>query len=68
MGPTGTIVQRTHNNKSRSSSVGVVIRLRAGRSGYFLLTTASTAVLGSTQSSMQWVSGALSPGIKRPER
>jgi hypothetical protein len=34
----------------------------------FLFTTASTLVLGTTQPPIQWVTGALSLGIKRPGR
>jgi hypothetical protein len=53
--------------------VGTVTGLRAddwgsitGRDwGYFLLTT---AVLRPTQPPLQWVAGALNPGVKRPGR
>jgi hypothetical protein len=38
------------------------------RLGIFLFTTASRTVLGPTQPLIQWVAGALSPGIKRPGR
>jgi hypothetical protein len=34
--------------------------------GIFFFTTASRTALGPTQSSIQWVLGAISPGIKRP--
>jgi hypothetical protein len=36
--------------------------------GIFHLTTASRTVLGPTQPPIQWVSEALSLGVKRPER
>jgi hypothetical protein len=35
---------------------------------YFLVTTTSGLALGFTQPPIQWVPGALSPGVKRPER
>jgi hypothetical protein len=49
-------------------------RLPAGRlgldsrqgQGIFILATASRPALDSTQSPIQWVLGALSPGVKRP--
>jgi hypothetical protein len=34
--------------------------------GIFLFTTASRTALGSTQPPIQWVTGALSLGVKRP--
>jgi hypothetical protein len=36
--------------------------------GIFLLTTVSRTALGPTQSPIQWVTGALSLGVKRPGR
>jgi hypothetical protein len=36
--------------------------------GIFLFTTASRKVLGPTQPPIQWVTGALSLRVKRPER
>jgi hypothetical protein len=36
--------------------------------GIFLFTAASRTVLGPTQPPIQWVPGALSPGVKRPGR
>jgi len=36
--------------------------------GIFLFTTASRTVLGLTQPPIQWVRGALSLGVNRPER
>jgi hypothetical protein len=36
--------------------------------GIFLFTTVSRTVLGPTQPPLQWVRGALSLGVKRPER
>jgi hypothetical protein len=36
--------------------------------GIFLFTTASSSVLGPTQPPIQWVPGALSMGVKRPDR
>jgi hypothetical protein len=64
--------------KSRDSSVGVAlgygledwdsrIRFQAG-AGNFFFTTASRTALGPTQPPIQWVSGALSLGVKRPGR
>jgi hypothetical protein len=34
----------------------------------FLFSTSSRLALGSTQPSIQWVPGALSPGVRRPGR
>jgi hypothetical protein len=61
--------------KSRDSSVGIALGYGLGERGswvrfpggpgIFLLTTASRTVLGLTQPSMQWVTGALSLGVKR---
>jgi hypothetical protein len=53
-----------------------VTKLRAGRSGidsrqgqvYFLFATVSRPALGHTQSPIQWVSAAISLGVKRPGR
>jgi hypothetical protein len=39
-----------------------------GRLGIFLFTTVSRTALGPTQPPIQWVSGALSLGVKRPGR
>jgi len=36
--------------------------------GIFLFTTESRTALGSTQPLIQWVTGPLSPGVKRPGR
>jgi hypothetical protein len=36
--------------------------------GHFPFATASGPVLGSTQPPIQWVSGAFTPRVKRPER
>jgi hypothetical protein len=36
--------------------------------GIFLFTTASRTALGPTQSTIQWVQGAVSLGLKRPGR
>jgi hypothetical protein len=64
--------------KSRDSSVGIALgyglddrgsRFDSKRGlGIFLFTTASRMALGPTQPPIQWVSGALSLGVKRPER
>jgi hypothetical protein len=58
---------------SRDSSVGIVTKLGAGRSGsdsrqslgIFLFATASRLDLWPTQPPTQWVAGALSPGVKQ---
>jgi hypothetical protein len=60
------------------SSVGIVLgygltnlgsRVRfPAEAGIFLFTTASRTSMGPTQPTIQWVSGALSLGLKRPER
>jgi hypothetical protein len=39
-----------------------------GRVKNFLFSTSSRPVLGPTQPLIQWVHGALSPGVKRPGR
>jgi hypothetical protein len=39
-----------------------------GRVKNFLFSTSSRLALGSTQPAIQWVPGALSPGVKRPGR
>jgi hypothetical protein len=36
--------------------------------GIYLFTTASSPALGPTQPPIQWVTGDLSPAVKRPER
>jgi hypothetical protein len=62
---------------SRDSSVGIAqgyglddrgsrVRFSAGL-GIFLLTTASRMALVPTQPPIQWIPGALSLGVKRPE-
>jgi hypothetical protein len=43
-------------------------RFRGGRLGIFLFDTMSRPALGPTQPPMQWVSGAISLGIKGPGR
>jgi hypothetical protein len=58
----------------RGSSVSIVTRLRGGRLRFdsrqeqrnFLFASASRPALGSTQTPIQWVTGALFPGLKRP--
>jgi hypothetical protein len=59
-------------NGSRDSVVGIAtgygLRGRnssLGRVKNFFFSTSSRQVLGSTQSPIQWVPGALSPGVKR---
>jgi hypothetical protein len=65
--------------KSRDSSVGIAlgyglddrgsrVRFPGGGLGIFLFTTASRKALGSTQHPIQWVPGALSLGLKLPQR
>jgi hypothetical protein len=64
--------------RSRESVVGITagygLEDRGGRSSSpgrvknFLFSTSSRSALGSTQPPIQWVSGALSPGVKRPGR
>jgi hypothetical protein len=48
------------DDRGRSSSTGTVKN--------FLFSTSSRPALGSTQPPIQWVPGALSPRVKRPER
>jgi hypothetical protein len=65
-----------HEGGSWDRSVDVVIRLRAGRTGFdsrrglqiFLLATASIPALAPTQPPVQWVSGVLSKEVKQPGR
>jgi hypothetical protein len=62
--------------RSRGNSVSIVtgygLADRGGRVrapvGARIFSMSSTPVLGPTQPPIQWVSGALSPGVKRPER
>jgi hypothetical protein len=61
--------------RSRNSSASIATGYELDRSGsipgkgiFFLFSTASIPVLGATQPPIQWVPGALSPGVKRPER
>jgi hypothetical protein len=51
---------RTGRSRGRS--------LSPGRDKLFLLSTSSRPVLGLNQLPIQWVPGALSPGVKRPGR
>jgi hypothetical protein len=39
-----------------------------GRGKIFILSTSSRPVMGPTQPRIQWIPGALSPGVKRPGR
>jgi hypothetical protein len=64
--------------KSWDSAVGIATGYEAGRERgqslsfgrvkNFLFSMSSRPTLGSTQPPIQWVSGALSPGVKRPVR
>jgi hypothetical protein len=62
--------------RSWDNSVSIATRLRTGPSGFdsrqgqgiLLFATASRPTLGPTHPSIQWVLGALSPGVKRPGR
>jgi hypothetical protein len=71
-----TMVNMSNNNLNSklNSSVSIVTKLKAGRTGFYsqqgqghLLATASRTALGPTHP-IQWVRGALSPGIKLPGR
>jgi len=61
--------------RSRDSSVSIVTRLRAGRSGFYprqglricLFAAMYRPILGPTQPSIQWVPEVLSLEIKRPD-
>jgi hypothetical protein len=46
---------------------GIGVRVPVG-SRIFLFATSSRPAMGSTQTPIQWVPGALSPGVKRPRR
>jgi hypothetical protein len=57
--------------RSRGTAVSVTIGYGLegrSRGKVFLFSTSSRSSLGSTQSPIQWVPGALSPGVKRPGR
>jgi hypothetical protein len=72
------IIFDTDNNWSRGSSVSIEISLRSGWPWFncwqrqwgdsILFATVSRPALGATQSPIQWILGALTPGIKRPGR
>jgi len=51
----------------RSLHVGFVGSIPGGKLGIFLFATASRPALVTTQSPIQWIRGALIPGLKRPE-
>jgi len=57
-------------NFSEGSSVSIVTKLQVGRpeKWFFLFATASRPLLVPTQPPLQWVSGSLSLGVKRPGR
>jgi hypothetical protein len=65
----------TVRSTSRDSSVSITTgygldgrRSILGKGEIFLFSTASRAAQGSAQPPIQWVSGAVSPGVKRPGR
>jgi hypothetical protein len=67
----------THFNGSRDSSVGIAtgyglddreVEVSPGRVQKLYFSKSSTLALGSTLPLIQWVTGALSPGVKQPGR
>jgi hypothetical protein len=65
----GNCVSLIVTNRGRDSSVSIAMDYRLdgrgsilGRGKIFLFSTAPRPGLGSTQSSIQWVQGAISPG------
>jgi hypothetical protein len=60
-----TLVQDVHNDLADFTSSH---RKREKSSETFIVVIITRPVLGFTQTSFQWVSGALSPGIKQLER
>jgi hypothetical protein len=74
-----SICSSREQRKSRDSSVGIAlgyglddrgsrVRFPAGAVNFSLPTTASRTDPGPTQPPIQWVTGALSLGVKRPGR
>jgi hypothetical protein len=57
-----------HHRWATGWTIGILGFDSQRRLGIFLFTTASRTVLGPTQPPIQWVPGALSLGVKRPER
>jgi hypothetical protein len=64
-------------NRSRDIAVGIAMATvgwprdwskSPGRVKNFLFSTSFRRTLGPTQPLIQWVSGALSPGVRRPQR
>jgi hypothetical protein len=70
--------RKPSKEESHDSPVGVALgygldvrgsRVRfSAMAGIFLLITASRTAMGPTEPPIQWVRGALSLGVKRPER
>jgi hypothetical protein len=61
------IIVLSHHRPPFISILVIHIGFDSRRCNAFLYSTASRPALGPTQSPIQWVKGAISSGVKRPE-